>query len=67
MAASRRKLSAFSATDTMAVSQLDSLAVENEKAGPFSHPEDFADEKEPGGAPGKFRLRQSALRCSRHG
>ena len=57
----------ISALDTVAVSQLDPLAVENEKAGTFSDPEDFADETKPGGAAGKFQLCQSALRCSRHG
>ena len=51
----------------MAVSQLDSLAVTNEKAGPLSHPQDFADETKPDGAAGKFQLRQSAVRGSRHG
>ena len=57
----------MSAVDTVVVSQLDSLAVENEKARPFSHPEDFADETKPRGAAGKFQLCQSAVRCSRHG
>ena len=59
--------SKISAEDPMAVSQLAPLAAEDEAAWPFPHPEDFADEAEPGGAAGKFQLRQSALRCSRHG
>ena len=63
----KRRLRALSAVDTVVVSQLDSLAVENEKARPFSHPEDFADETKPRGAAGKFQLCQSAVRCSRHG
>ena len=46
----------FSILDTIAISQLDPLDVENEEAGTFSHSQNVTDEKEPGGTPAELQI-----------